>query len=138
MVSNTAWGFAGNTARESRADPHSQPGDMGAAHGAFMWRASPDAGRRLTDYINKWRHVPEQGSLDEQLNNMMFELTGKESHAWNNIQGAGGSGAAGANGHVQVDVHLHNAPPGTTASVVAWGTVTVPPPRVETSMPSAR
>ena len=179
MDSNTAWGFAGNAVRESRADPHSQPGDMGAAHGTFMWRDSPDGGRRLTDYVNKWGHLPEQGTLDEQLDNVMYELNGKEAHAWNAIQRAGnsagekgaavsefyerpkdtaaeesrrwatsqalaglyaggGPGAAGANGHVQVDVHLHNAPPGTTATAVASGAVTAAPPRVETSMPLAR
>ena len=176
MDSNTAWGFAGNAVRESRADPHSQPGDMGAAHGAFMWRDSPDGGRRLTDYVNKWGHLPEQGSLDEQLDNVMYELNGKEAHAWNSIRRAGnsagekgaavsefyerpkdtaaeesrrwatsqalaglfadgGPGAAGANGHVQVDVHLHNAPPGTTATVVASGAV---PRRRPGSKPACR
>jgi len=33
-----AWGFAGNAVRESRADPHSQPGDTGVVHGTFMRR----------------------------------------------------------------------------------------------------
>jgi muramidase (phage lysozyme) len=38
-------------------------------------------------------------------------------------------------GHVQVDVHLKGAPPGTTARVTTTGPVTAPPPRVETPMP---
>lgn len=47
----------------------------------------------------------------------------------------GAPGAPGASGHVQVDVHLKNAPPGTTAKVTTNGPVTAPPPRVETSFP---
>jgi hypothetical protein len=46
--------------------------------------------------------------------------------------------AAGTTGRVQVDVHLRNAPPGTTATVLSSGAVVAPPPRVETSMPGAR
>jgi hypothetical protein len=42
---------------------------------------------------------------------------------------------AAANGHVQVDVHLHGAPPGTTASAVGTGAVSTSPPRIEHSMP---
>jgi hypothetical protein len=43
----------------------------------------------------------------------------------------------GQPGHVKVDVHLHGAPPGTTAAVTATGPVSAAPPRVDTSMPHA-
>jgi len=91
MDSNTAWGFAGNAVRESRALWNGPPGDNGAAHGAFMWRDSADGGMRLTNYVRKWGHVPEQGSLDEQLDNVMYELNGREAHAWANILRSGRS-----------------------------------------------
>ena len=39
------------------------------------------------------------------------------------------------NGHVQVEVNLKNAPPGTTAKVTSSGAVKASPPRVETSLP---
>jgi hypothetical protein len=39
-------------------------------------------------------------------------------------------------GHVQVDVHLHGAPAGTTAAVTTTGPVSAAPPRIETPMPS--
>jgi hypothetical protein len=179
MDSNTAWGFAGNAVRESRAMWNGPLGDNGAAHGALMWRDSADGGMRLTNYVRKWGHLPEQGSLDEQLDNVMFELNGREAHAWANILRSGRSAgergaavsefyerpkdeaaemsrrwataqalaglypegtpaAAGTTGRVQVDVHLRNAPPGTTATVLSSGAVVAPPPRVETSMPGAR
>jgi hypothetical protein len=48
---------------------------------------------------------------------------------------AANTAAAAANGHVQVDVHLHGAPPGTTASAVGTGAVSTSPPRIEHSMP---
>jgi len=38
-------------------------------------------------------------------------------------------------GHVQVDVHLHGAPQGTTATAVGTGAVSASPPRIEHSMP---
>jgi hypothetical protein len=40
-----------------------------------------------------------------------------------------------AGGHVQVDVHLHGAEHGTTASATATGAVRTSPPRIEHSMP---
>ena len=54
--------------------------------------------------------------------------------------GQGGSffGAAGGGGTVRVDVHLHGAPAGTTATVAGTGVVTVTPLNIQTSMPSAR
>ena len=44
----------------------------------------------------------------------------------------------GANGSVQVDITLHGAPHGTTATVVASGSASASPLRIETSMPQAR
>lgn len=38
-------------------------------------------------------------------------------------------------GHVQVEVNLKGAPPGTTAHVATSGPVSAPPPRIETPMP---
>jgi len=49
----------------------------------------------------------------------------------------GTPGAPGASGHVQVDVHLHGAPQGTTATVVTHGAVNASPARIEYSMPMA-
>lgn len=46
-----------------------------------------------------------------------------------------GEQASAPSGHVQVDVHLHGAPAGTTAKVATSGPVTAPPPRIETPMP---
>ncbi len=43
-----------------------------------------------------------------------------------------------SDGHVQVDVRLHGAPPGTTAQVASSGPVSAPPPRIETSLPGVR
>jgi muramidase (phage lysozyme) len=37
-------------------------------------------------------------------------------------------------GRVAVDIHLHGAPPGTTATASSSGPVRVPPPRIETAM----
>ena len=42
------------------------------------------------------------------------------------------------NGRVQVEIVLHGAPHGTTATVVSSGAVIAAPPRIETSMPQAR
>jgi hypothetical protein len=43
-----------------------------------------------------------------------------------------------SDGHVKVDVHLHGAPPGTSAQVTSSGPVSAPPPRIEQPMPGAR
>ena len=179
MDSNTAWGFAANAVQESGANPNSLPGDNGAAHGLFQWRDSNDGGRRYTNYVNKYGHPPEQGTLDEQLDYTMHELNGPERRAWTNIGRAGdtagekaavvstyyerprdtgaeesrrasiasrlaemaaGGGmtpAAGGNGSVRVDVHLHGATPGTTATARATGAAMVTPPNIQTSMPLA-
>jgi hypothetical protein len=47
------------------------------------------------------------------------------------------AGAAGKfEGAVDVNVHLHGAPPGTRATATGSGNVNVSPPRVETAMPA--
>ena len=91
MDSKTAWGFAGNAVQESRAMWNSRPGDNGAAHGLMMWRDSADSGRRYSDYIGRYGHAPEQGSLNESLDNIIAELKGPEARAWANIQRTGNS-----------------------------------------------
>jgi hypothetical protein len=181
MTDARAWGLAGNAVQESRADPNSRPGDMGAAHGLMMWRDE-----RLTGFVRRYGHLPQQGTLDEAIDYIKYELTGPEAEAWRKVQMAGDTpGEAGAavstfyerpkdtadeearrwaiaqalsgmapngvpgtgpvfgaqrnvSGSVRVDVHLHGAPPGTTASVTASGQVNAPPPKIETSMPLAR
>lgn len=57
--------------------------------------------------------------------------------------GGGGStgslvGASALGGTVRVDVHLHGAPAGTTASAAGTGAVAVTPLNIQTSMPLAR
>ena len=49
----------------------------------------------------------------------------------------GPGAAAPGGGNVQVDVTLRNAPPGTTATAVARGAATAPPPRIERAMPGS-
>ena len=46
-------------------------------------------------------------------------------------------GGSAAGGTVRVDVHLHGAPRGTTATATATGAVMVVPPNIQTSMPLA-
>ena len=46
-------------------------------------------------------------------------------------------GEPGASGHVQVDVVLHDAKPGTRAQVTTSGKVYAPPPRIEQSLATA-
>lgn len=49
------------------------------------WRDSADGGRRYTNYVHKYGHAPEQGTLEEQLDYTMHELKGSERGAWRNI-----------------------------------------------------
>ena len=46
-------------------------------------------------------------------------------------------GGPAAGGAVRVDVHLHGAPRGTTATAAGTGAVMVTPPNIQTSMPLA-
>lgn len=96
MDSETAWAFAGNSMQESRSDPHSRPGDMGRAHGLFMWRDDDASGARAIDFKNKYGHLPEEGTLDEQLDFVMHELRGKEAGAAGHISRATGVGGKAA------------------------------------------
>ena len=79
----TALGFAANAVQESRADPHTGAGDMGASHGLMQWR-----GDRLQNYIAAYGHPPEKGGMPEQLDNIVREVSGPESRAWSAIQQA--------------------------------------------------
>jgi predicted chitinase len=51
--------------------------------------------------------------------------------------GGGRQTTAELQGHVQVDVHLRGAPPGTAANVTTSGQVRAAPPRIETPLPNA-
>jgi hypothetical protein len=84
MDEPTATAFAANAVQESRANPGTAPGDMGASHGAFQWR---DA--RLDNYIKLYGHPPEKGTLDEQLDFVMHEIGGPEQPAWKSIMASG-------------------------------------------------
>lgn len=81
MDQASAVAFAANAVQESRADPGTNPGDMGASHGLLQWR-----GDRLANYIAKFGHPPEKGNLGEQLDFVMHELSGPEARAWKSIQ----------------------------------------------------
>lgn len=90
MDSDDAWAFAGNAVQESSANPKSNPGDGGFAHGLFMWRHDEASGARAIDFKNIYGHMPEQGTLDEQLDFVMHELKGKENGAYQAVQSAQG------------------------------------------------
>lgn len=79
----TAIGFAANAVQESRANPNTNPGDMGASHGLLQWR-----GDRLARYVQMFGHAPEKGDLNEQLDYIIHEATGPEAGAWKAIQSA--------------------------------------------------
>lgn len=83
MDPSTAVGFAANAVQESRADPTTGAGDMGASHGLLQWR-----GDRLDNYVRKFGHAPEHGDLNEQLDFIMHEVGGPEANAWKTIQAA--------------------------------------------------
>jgi hypothetical protein len=91
--SDTSWAFAANALHESAANPATGPGDGGAAHGLFMWRDS-----RLTAFqAANGGKLPEQTSLDAQLDFAASELRGPEAGAAGGIaQARGPSGKAAA------------------------------------------
>jgi hypothetical protein len=91
MDPTTAIGFAANAVQESRADPGTNPGDMGASHGLLQWR-----GDRLANYVAKFGHAPEQGNLNEQLDYIMHEVSGPEAGAWKAIQASAADPASRA------------------------------------------
>jgi hypothetical protein len=95
-TSDEAWGLAGNAVAESVARWDSQPGDMGAAHGAFMWRNSGNDKRldRIVDRLGG--RLPENTSFQETVDAAWDELHGPERAAWDRIHAAvGGPGGKG-------------------------------------------
>lgn len=87
----TAVGFAANAVQESGANPNVGAGDSGASHGLMQWR-----GDRLTNYVSMFGHTPEKGTLDEQLNYLVHEISGPQASAWKAIQAAPQDAAARA------------------------------------------
>lgn len=83
MDPSTAIGFAANAVQESRADPNTKPGDMGASQGLMQWRDD-----RLANYVQQFGHAPQQGNLNEQLDYIMHEVSGPEAAAFKSIQAA--------------------------------------------------
>ena len=83
---DTATAFAANALHESDANPQTGPGDGGAAHGLFMWRDD-----RLKAFQDTHGGLlPEQTSLDTQLDFAMSELRGSEAPAMAGIEQANG------------------------------------------------
>lgn len=80
MTPSTAIGFAANAVQESRADPNTNPGDMGASHQLMQWRDDRYAG-----FVNKFG---KSNKLDDALDYILHELSGPESRAWAAIQAA--------------------------------------------------
>jgi len=93
----TAWALAANAVQESQADPNSKPGDMGRAHGLFMWRDDEASGARALQFQKMFGHMPEQGTLSEAVAFARWELANTEKDAAAHIaqaQGVGGKAAA--------------------------------------------
>jgi hypothetical protein len=92
MNPDGATAFAANALHESVANPYTGPGDMGASHGLFQWN-----GDRLAAFQRaNGGLLPEQTSLDKQLDFVVSELNGPESLARDRImqaQGADGKAA---------------------------------------------
>lgn len=84
MDPSTALGFAANAVQESRANPATNPGDMGASHGLMQWR-----GDRLDEYQRVFGNTPEKGDLNQQLDFIVHEISGPQANAWKAIQAAG-------------------------------------------------
>lgn len=72
----TATAIAARSVLESGAQAAPAPGDGGASHGLLQWNKG-----RFTDYVGKYGHAPEQGTLDEQLDFIIQELNGPEKAA---------------------------------------------------------
>ncbi len=88
MDPSTAIGFAANAVQESRANPATNPGDMGASHGLMQWRDDRHAG-----FVNKFGASTK---MDDALDYILHELSGPESRAWAAIQSAPDDPAAKA------------------------------------------
>lgn len=76
----TALGFAANSVQESGGKVNNI-GDEGAAHGLFMWRTDEPSGARAIDFQNQHGHLPDKGTMGENLDFVMSELAGKENPA---------------------------------------------------------
>jgi hypothetical protein len=86
MAPEGATAFAANALHESVANPFTGPGDMGASHGLFQWN-----GDRLAAFQRaNGGLLPEQTSLDKQLDFVVSELNGPESLARDRIMQAQG------------------------------------------------
>ena len=84
----TAIGFAANAVLESRANPATGAGDMGASHGLMQWR-----GPRYEGFVGKFG---DSTNLDDHLDYIMHEINGPEAKAWQAIQTAANDPAAKA------------------------------------------
>jgi hypothetical protein len=116
--------------RYAEMSPEEQAGVLGYAHnqgavGASRWLTTGVAGRDA---------FHTSGTRYSDAIHAAFTRFGT---AGDGASGAGGRQTAEVQGHVQVDVHLRGAPPGTQANVTTTGQVRAAPPRVETPMPFA-
>jgi hypothetical protein len=88
MQPDGATAFAANALHESKANPFTGAGDAGASHGIFQWN-----GDRLAAFkAANGGLLPEQTSLDKQLDFVVSELRGPEAVALGRIMGAQGVG----------------------------------------------
>ena len=86
MQPDGATAFAANALHESKANPFTGAGDAGASHGIFQWN-----GDRLAAFkAANGGLLPEQTSLDKQLDFVVSELRGPESTAAGRIMSAQG------------------------------------------------
>ena len=86
MQPDGATAFAANALHESKANPFTGAGDAGASHGIFQWNGDRLAAFRAAN----GGLLPEQTSLDKQLDFVVSELRGPESTALGRIMGAQG------------------------------------------------
>ena len=86
MQPDGATAFAANALHESKANPFTGAGDAGASHGIFQWNGDRLAAFRAAN----GGLLPEQTSLDKQLDFVVSELRGPESTAAGRIMGAQG------------------------------------------------
>lgn len=93
----TAWALAANSVAESRAMVGGPTGDAGRAHGLFMWRDDEASGGRALKFQQMFGHLPEQGTLEESVKFLRWEMANTERGAAARIaqaQGVGGKAAA--------------------------------------------
>lgn len=109
MDPETAIGFAANAVQESRANPATDAGDMGASHGLMQWRDDRYAG-----FQSKFGNST---NLDDHLDYVMHEISGPEAKAWQAIQAAAQDPASKA---VAVS-QFYERPKDTAAEIVRRG-----------------